>query len=142
MDLFELHRVDEIPLCQIEFVMVGIPEPHDIDSSTSGYTFPQETSSPSCRILASGWIDNCMQKHSKCSADKIQWLPTHLVDVELDNSIIKLVETQKLSKNSYPPYFALSHRWGASSDQSILLLSGNRLALMEHIPIDKLTASL
>ncbi|EDN99732.1 hypothetical protein SS1G_02590 [Sclerotinia sclerotiorum 1980 UF-70] len=142
---FRLSRSDQhmsVPVCVVKFVMVRIPEDQHGDSSAFAHTIPRETSSSSCRKLASRWIDDCMQNHSKCGADKIQWLPSRLVDVGLDNGEVKLVETHKLSKNSYSPYFALSHRWGTASDQPFRLLSGNRLALMEHIPIDQLTASL
>lgn len=72
--------------------------------------------------------------------DKISWLPTRLVDVGLHGGIIRLVETQQISEDRYSPYFTLSHRWGATSDQSRRLLSSNKSAWMKSIPTDQMPA--
>ncbi|KAK6603971.1 heterokaryon incompatibility protein [Botrytis cinerea] len=123
--------------CSLIFVMTKVPNLH---ADNPRYELPEKTSAPSCRILASQWISNCAQNHEKCRMDKISWLPTRFVDVGLHGGVIRLVETQKISKDRYSPYFTLSHRWGATSNQSRRLLSSNKSAWMKSIPTDQMPA--
>ncbi|RYP73886.1 hypothetical protein DL771_003328 [Monosporascus sp. 5C6A] len=57
-----------------------------------------------------GWISGCIVTHDLCNSPESPHLPTRVVDVGLDDGIVKLVE----SKGAKGRYICLSHCWGAN----------------------------
>ena len=78
---------------------------HDIASNSQ---------SESNRLLAAGWLTDCVSNHERCNYDSTQHLPKRLLDLSsgVDNAkYIRLVETDNSSSNV--EYMTLSHCWGS-----------------------------
>ena len=78
---------------------------------TSKRTSPRTDSAMALTIIK-GWISGCIVDHctpeSLCDTPEHPDLPTRVVDVGLDDGIVKLVET----KGKKAKYICLSHCWG------------------------------
>jgi hypothetical protein len=75
-----------------------------------GKSFPENTSSAASLQQASGWLNYCLEKHTKCGSILKSELPTRVIDVggsELEANV-RLHESHR----EFDHYVALSHCWG------------------------------
>ena len=78
------------------------------------------------------WLSHCRENHPKCSKDASQPLPTRVIDVKDDGSVLSLL----LTNGQRGQYITLSHCWGSSP-----LLSTTTANIRKHlaeISIDEL----
>jgi hypothetical protein len=81
------------------------------DIPVSGRTSPS-TDSTTALANITGWVEECINTHRPpdglCDSPKGSFFPTRVVDVGLDDGVVKLVEL----KEAENPYICLSHCWG------------------------------
>ncbi|WKT53774.1 Heterokaryon incompatibility [Fusarium oxysporum f. sp. vasinfectum] len=95
--------------------------------------------SPQTFSLASKWINECLQNHSKCNhGTNESWYPTRLLDSgpidSFRENTITLLETS--AGASYGPYMTLSHCWG--SGHAFCLNKSSYQRLLNGIPLSSL----
>lgn len=87
----------------------------------------QRTGSEASLVTIKGWIAGCIVDHhtpeSFCDSPERPHLPTRVVDVGLDDGIVKLVETN----GARSKYICLSHCWGVSQ-----VLTTTKSTLEQH----------
>jgi hypothetical protein len=94
--------------------------------------------------LTSRWIRNCRDSHRQCrhpdAQNNIDWLPSRLVDVGIDDNTqpprLSLPSKDQGSKN--PEYVALSYAWGPGSNHSFKTTASNLQAMLESLPFSQL----
>lgn len=87
----------------------------ECDVYPEGDTTTDHTSSNASFELASMWLRDCVQSHSRCNSHKdgTPWYPTrllHLVDSDRKEGYVRLIRTAEMSPDEH--YATLSHRWG------------------------------
>lgn len=75
--------------------------------------------------LASYWLQNCLQNHSRCKTTTQGWYPTRLLD--LSSSLVRLIKTS--TEKPQGPYATMSHCWGR---QKFVVLTAENLCQFEH----------
>ena len=73
---------------------------------------PKSSDSQESLSIINGWIDSCNKKHSKCIVPDLQYVPYRVIDVGIDEDVVKLCESPEKSNR----YIALSHCWGGQVD--------------------------
>jgi hypothetical protein len=88
--------------------------------------------------LATSWINQCVENHSKCSASRNRnFFPTRLVDVGLPGSSdAPKLYISDVTKSSDIEYLTLGHCWGKNS--ILRLLTTNIDPLQARIPTKQL----
>ncbi|KAJ5497297.1 hypothetical protein N7463_009284 [Penicillium fimorum] len=93
------------------------------------------TDSGSAHVTIKSWLDECMVDHadSLCNVGKLPPLPTRVVDVGLEDGVVKIIEPKKTKGK----YVCLSHCWGSRQ-----IITTTKATLAEHkrsIPWDSLS---
>lgn len=98
------------------------------------------TNSPSSMTLVSNWFKECTKKHSECGDifSKTSFMPSRLIEIRgVTEAYLKARLRERHHLSGDTRYSTLSHCWG--STVPFKLLSDNRNALLEEIPIADLS---
>lgn len=83
-------------------------QPDPWDSMPSAVRTTARTDSEEALQTALEWIEECVEAHDYCQSPDKPTLPTRVIDVGLNDGVIKLVETHGKKAR----YVCLSHCWG------------------------------
>ncbi|KAL8995571.1 MAG: hypothetical protein Q9169_004713 [Polycauliona sp. 2 TL-2023] len=88
-------------------------------------------------MRAKHWMEECNQKHTKCSTRRTTILPTRILDLSRTGAEIKLFVTNGLKAE----YACLSYCWGSGA-QTLQLTVANLAVLTENISLTMLPRSI
>ncbi|KFA68382.1 hypothetical protein S40285_02473 [Stachybotrys chlorohalonatus IBT 40285] len=94
------------------------------------------TASEAHMALCRYWVEECSRKHSSCSLNKSDFMPTRLLDLGTDeNDKISVCYPSRVGK--VERYCTLSHTWGGVED-ALQLRTTNIDALQKGVPLRSL----
>ena len=98
----------------------------------------ENTGSKKTISLIRAWLKGCTGLHGACKFGwNPQWKPTRLLELDYSGSPPNVrLQTQFPSGNLC--YMTLSHRWGPSNSQRLMLTQGTVDTLRERVPIKTL----
>ncbi|RMJ12711.1 hypothetical protein CDV36_007607 [Fusarium kuroshium] len=114
-------------------------EPAKDNVSLSSKSLAQSTGSQETLSLAKRWVQQCTTRHERCSkpAEEKPWYPTRLLSFNLHEApTVRLIETARTRPDGQ--YMTLTHRWGPSPADHIVLTKDTYPQLLEGAPLSAL----